>query len=310
MSGVKKSIVIIFILLITTASSCTTQKKHTFLYQLPTQTPQQMMSYVIITKGGHCIVIDGGNKGDADFLLKFVKEKTKMQKPVIDAWIFSHVHSDHVNAFISLANIKRDEFTVKKIYYNFPGRDFIAKYDYTDSTVLTMDDFHAAVDKLEGTEVVIPKNNDKFTIGDVEFEVLMVQDEEAEFMKNSNVVNNSSMIFRMTVENQTVLFLGDSGVQQGNELLKIHGDSLKSDMVQMAHHGQNGVTREVYEAINPSACLWPTPKWLYENDNGGGFNSGPWKTLEVRDWMDELGVKHHFVDMDGLHEIRFPFKFE
>ena len=129
-------------------------------------------------------------------------------------------------------------------------------------------------------------------------------------MVNSNVVNNISMIFRLTVENQTVLFLGDSGVEQGNELLKMHGDNLKSDMVQMSHHGQNGVSKEVYEAINPSACLWPTPKWLYENDSGGGYNSGPWKTLEVREWMEELGVKHHYVDMDGLHEIRFPFKFD
>ena len=31
---------------------------------------------------------------------------------------------------------------------------------------------------------------------------------------------------------------------------------------------------------------------------------------EVREWMEELGVKHHYVDMDGLHEIRFPFKFD
>jgi beta-lactamase superfamily II metal-dependent hydrolase len=309
MTILKKTIILISTLLLAALISCSTQK-HTTLYQLPTQTPQQMMSYVIITKDGHCIVIDGGNKGDADYLLKFIKEKTNMKKPVIDAWIFSHVHSDHVSTFIALANLKRDEFTVKKIYYNFPSAEFISKYDYTDTTVLTMSDFYAAVDKLEGTEVIIPQNNDKFTIGDVEVEILMVQDEEADFMKNSNVVNNSSMIFRLTVENQTVLFLGDSGVEQGNELLKMHGDNLKSDMVQMSHHGQNGVSKEVYEAINPSACLWPTPKRLYENDSGGGYNSGPWKTLEVREWMEELGVKHHYVDMDGLHEIRFPFKFD
>ena len=51
------------------------------------------------------------------------------------------------------------------------------QYDYT-VTILTMSDFHAAVDKLEGTEVIIPQN-DKFTMGMWKLEIL-VQDEEAD----------------------------------------------------------------------------------------------------------------------------------
>ena len=67
----------------------------------------------------------------------------------------------------------------------------------------------------------------------------------------------------------------------------------------MAHHGQGGVTREVYEAISPSVCLWDTPDWLWDNNSGGGYNSGPWKTLEVRAWMEELGAIEHYVIKDG-----------
>ena len=307
MTILKKTIILISTLLLAALISCSTQK-HTTLYQLPTQTPQQMMSYVIITKDGHCIVIDGGNKGDADYLLKFIKEKTNMKKPVIDAWIFSHVHSDHVSTFIALANLKRDEFTVKKIYYNFPSAEFISKYDYTDTTVLTMSDFYAAVDKLEGTEVIIPQNNDKFTIGDVEVEILMVQDEEADFMKNSNVVNNSSMIFRLTVGNQTVLFLGDSGVEQGNELLKMHGDNLK-------RHGPNVAPRtkwrkqEFTEPSIPAHVYGLHPNGCMKTMVAAGTTQVHGRPLKSENgWR--VGVKHHCVDMDGLHEIRFPFKFD
>lgn len=285
------------------------EEKNTILYQLPTQTPQQMMSYVIITKDESCIVIDGGNTGDGNYLLNFLKEKTGKEKPEIDAWFFSHAHSDHVNAFIALVNQKKDEFAVKKIYYNFPSKEFVRTFD-SSSVIETMDNFHAAVEKLDNTEVIIPQEGDRFDIGSVEFEILMVQDEEANFMRNGNVVNNSCMIFRMKVEEQTVLFLGDTGVEQGIMLLVKHRDYLKSDMVQMAHHGQNGVNKKVYETINPSVCLWPTPAWLYNNDNGGGYDSGPWLTIEVRGWMEELGVKHHFVDKDGLHEIVFPFELD
>lgn len=278
------------------------------MYQLQTRTIQQMMSYVILTQDNKCIVIDGGNTGDADFLLEFLKEKTESEKPVIDAWFFTHVHSDHVNAFVALVNSRMDEFFVRKILFNFPSRELVAAYDYTDATVLTMDEFYKAVAKLSDTEVVVLKNNDRFSIGDVTFEVLLVHDES--FLRNSNVVNNSCSVIRMEVEGQTVLFLGDAGVEQGKVLLEKYGVDLSSDFVQMAHHGQNGVTKEVYEAIKPKVCLWPTPLWLYNNDIGNGYGSGPWQTLIVREWMQELDVRHHYIDKDGTHEIVFPFRFD
>lgn len=67
----------------------------------------------------------------------------------------------------------------------------------------------------------------------------------------------------------------------------------------MAHHGQAGATEELYKEINPIICLWPTPKWLWNNDNGGGENSGTWKTMETRSWMENIGVKQNHVAKDG-----------
>jgi hypothetical protein len=104
-----------------------------------------------------------------------------------------------------------------------------------------------------------------------------------------------------------VIFLGDLGVESGNKMLSRLGDSLKSDYCQMAHHGQAGCSREVYAAIKPSVCLWCAPDWLYENDIGkldkskmGGYGSGPWQTLNVRAWMDEISPDAaHYVEMDG-----------
>ncbi|MFR1475208.1 MAG: hypothetical protein ACLSB9_05440 [Hydrogeniiclostridium mannosilyticum] len=63
---------------------------------------------------------------------------------------------------------------------------------------------------------------------------------------------------------------------------------VKGDVVQLAHHGQNG-GKSVYEAAAPQACSG-TPLWLWENDPGQGYNSGP-ENLEVRRWIiDELKV--------------------
>ena len=88
----------------------------------------------------------------------------------------------------------------------------------------------------------------------------------------------------------------DGGSRLGREC----GDSLKADIVQMAHHGQNGVGRSIYQSIAPKICLWPTPQWLWDNDNGGGYNSGPWKTVETRGWMNEiLKVDKNYCIKDG-----------
>lgn len=104
---------------------------------------------------------------------------------------------------------------------------------------------------------------------------------------------------RMTLEDRTVLFTGDAGIEAGQKLLAQAGTSLKSDICQMSHHGQNGVDRAFYEAVSPECCLWCTPEWLWNNDDGLGYNTHIWKTVEVRGWMDDLGVKEHYVMKDG-----------
>ena len=88
-------------------------------------------------------------------------------------------------------------------------------------------------------------------------------------------------------------------MEEGDALLALYGDGLQSDYCQMAHHGQNGVEKRVYDAIRPTGCFWCTPLWLWENDIGKGYNTHVWKTVTVRGWMDELGVTEHYVMKDG-----------
>lgn len=124
-----------------------------------------------------------------------------------------------------------------------------------------------------------------------------------------NVINNSSTVLRCDIGEQRVLFLGDLGEEVSDRFLSMWSEEeLRSDFVQMAHHGQNGVTKEVYEKIQPKVCLWPTPKWLWENDPGTGYGTGPWNTLKTRAWMEELGVKKHFKTHEGVTEIHFPYE--
>lgn len=51
----------------------------------------------------------------------------------------------------------------------------------------------------------------------------------------------------------------------------------------------------LYRITRFTACLWPTPLWVYNNDVGGGFNTHNLETIEIRELMKELGIKNHFV---------------
>ena len=101
------------------------------------------------------------------------------------------------------------------------------------------------------------------------------------------------------------MFLGDLGVEGGIQLIEtVPSEELKCEFVQMAHHGQNGVSQEFYRMIRPKICLFDAPLWLWENylpEAEPVKGSGPFKTLLTRAWMEELGVETYCVHAFGDH---------
>ncbi len=256
---------------------------------LGSQSDSQMMSYVITTKSGHIIVVDGGLDLDAEHLKSVLKEKGG----VVKAWFITHPHSDHVGALSKLLEDDAD-ITIEGLYYKFFDMNW-----YVRNEAYRADAVERAVNafaKLDPQALHGDINaGDIIQVDDVSIKVL-----NNPYDYNFNSINNSSVAYRMEISGQRVLFLGDMGPEAGNSLMaEVGTEELKADIVQMAHHGQYGVSKEVYEAISPSVCMWNSPRWLYNNDNGGGKGSGPYLTLEVRAWMSELHVKKHYAVYDG-----------
>ena len=121
-----------------------------------------------------------------------------------------------------------------------------------------------------------------------------------------NLVNNSSLIFQISSKFKSVLFTGDLGIEGGDKVLEnISNSEIKSTHVQMAHHGQAGVSQEFYTAVEAKIALWPTPKWLWNNNlDSKGFDTGKWKTITVRNWMNELQIQKNIVSgIEGTIQI-------
>lgn len=281
--------VIAFMLAFTLISSCLAQaadEPQPFaLWQLKNQTSTQMMSYVIRTHTGKLIVIDGGTAGDAPYLSKFIAERGNH----VSLWFLTHPHSDHTDALATLLQAP-GELRIDSIYASMPEPAWIARYA-NDAERVVYERTCAVFEKTGRvpTELALGQ---EFNLDGLRIEVLGVKNPEI----TANPINNQSIILKLTGAGRSILFTADLGAEAGRKAIAgPYADRLRADYVQMAHHGQNGVDEAFYRHVGASYCLWPTPLWLWENDNGGGKGSGPWRTLEVRAWMDKLPIKRHFV---------------
>lgn len=264
------------------------------IIQLKANGSSQMMGYLLTTENGKTIVIDGGTSDDTDNLIKHIKEKTGK----VDAWFITHPHRDHATSLINI--IQNTDIPIDAIYVSLHDADWYKQHEEARS--------NEAISLIEALQNERIKDkvhevslNEKIQIDNVKAEILGIKNPEI----TTRAINNSSMVIKMKTETKSVLFLGDTGAESGEKLLKTQKEKLKADIVQVAHHGQNGVTKEVYEAVDPQICLWPTPEWLWNNDKGEGEDSGPWKTKETRKWLEELGIKQNIIAKDGDMTLSF-----
>lgn len=260
------------------------------LTMLSNQSASQMMSFILEDKQGNVIVVDGGTAADTDHLIKTLHSKGGHVK----AWFITHPHSDHVGALTEILKNPANGITVDDLYFSFAGQDWYhANEEYrADMVEKAVEAFQMLpAERIHGD---ITKGQ-VISVGEVTVTVM-----NQPYLYGHNSINNSSVAYKMVMDGKTILFLGDMGEEAGAQLLADYGaDGLKADIVQMAHHGQYGVSKEVYAAISPEVCMWPTPGWLWNNDNGGGPGSGPWFTQETIQWMSDLGVVSNYCIKDG-----------
>ena len=261
------------------------------LTQLQNNSNSQMMGYFIKCDDKN-IVVDGGTKEDSNNLQQYIKDAGG----TVNAWFITHPHKDHAGAIIDI--IENTDIKIEHIYVSLNDIEWYQEYEpqRAEEAINLKNALENERVKNVVTEVELNQN---IEIGKAKCEILGTKNPEI----TTNAINNSSMVIKMYLERKTVLFLGDTGAESSKKLIKNESEKLESDIVQMAHHGQNGATEELYKLIKPKICLWPTPEWLWNNDKGEGEDSGNWKTKETRKWMEELNVKQNIIEKDGNQTI-------
>lgn len=242
--------------------------------QFATATELQSMIYTITDWDGHLIIVDGGWKEDAEGLHNLIIDHGGR----VDAWIITHPHPDHVGAFngvyasgdVQIGTI----YTVPMDYEMYKNKanwwDVFEIYDeFVDLT-------------KDAENVVYLNEGDELDLFGLKMEVFHSFDQE-EMIGDADPCNNGGMIFKLSAERDSILFLADVGAAYSAKLLETWGDKLSADYVQMGHHGNGGMDESVYRAIAPKAAFFDAPESLMQNME---LNTPVKKAL-----MESLGVE-------------------
>ncbi len=264
------------------------------LWQLEPFFHEVQMGYILKTDDNKIIIVDGGGVVAAPYLESYIKQLGG----TVHEWIITHAHMDHMGAFLEIAD--RKEIKIDMLVHVPPTKEWVL-----ENEPISMDNFQSYITTIQKANVTVdvPHFNKEYTLGEgVTMKVLSA----GNFEITENAINNSSLVFKISSKSKSILFLGDMGIRGGETiLLNSKAEDLKADYVQMAHHGQSGVEKDFYNAVQANYALWPTPEWLWENRaDGKGNNTGSFKTLLVREWMQELGISKSYVSgLEGTVQI-------
>ena len=219
------------------------------------------MTYVIRLADNSFIVVDGGYVADASNLYKTLKKLSGKESGIrIRAWIISHSHNDHYPAFAAFGDSYADKVNLECVMYA-PVVEEKTGDKYFNGAIL--DD----IAKYDGAKAVTVHAGMVFKFADVDFEILNTCEYIYKDYETLDL-NESSTVCRVKNDEGSVIFLGDCYSKVSRFMIDTYGDGLKTEMMQVSHHGVEQATIELYDIISPSLAFWPCDEWLLSHQRG------------------------------------------
>ena len=107
-------------------------------------------------------------------------------------------------------------------------------------------------------------------------------------------LNDSSVVGRLEIAGRSILFPGDSHPTETEAITSIYKESLKSDAVQVIHHGYQGGNTSFYALVDPITVFWPLGMKNYSTAESPNT---PMKDWGFSEWffMEESKVEKIYV---------------
>ena len=257
------------------------------------------LSILIRLTDGRFIVVDGGftnNQNHADLMLAQMKAQSadyadKTGGIKVAAWIVTHSHGDHNGMINSKYNtLKNNGVKVEKFIVNFLSDAELVKCRAAYSANWSATEGNSWTATVEacsafGADLVNARVGQVYYMANVKMEVLYTVDSLGP--RVCNALNATSIVIKMTftdpvTKKETVyMSTGDATGAGFRICADMFGPYLKSDLVQVAHHGATPWGNETgtiaaYRAMAPTGLVWPMGSKAYPNYKNKSYNVVLW----------------------------------
>ena len=264
-------------------------------------------SFVIQLKNGHFIVNDGGKGEDLPYLLDYLEALTPDdEKPVIEAWVVSHAHLDHMGSLKALySENKYSSYTkriyVEGIYFSEPSEEVRASlYDTAEVTSVLMAAVSLQTTSGDYTPIYRPQMGQRYYFCDVTMDIVFSQ-EQLILQNYGGDFNDSSTWCMFNIEGQTFLHCGDADQGAIDSVMRIYdSDYFNLDVFAVFHHGIN-----VYDRFTDYCNLKTI---LYPNYRTASYHTADDYTREAENNHLKESALESMAFGDGTKVLTFPYE--
>lgn len=242
----------------------------------------QMMCYTVEGNKNGLIIIDSGYKDNQE-QFEFLKTKIEQNNNIVDAWIITHFDSDHAGGFLKVQEELKD-IKIKNIFVQDAPED-IENLKENASWEDDWSVYEQCMKKNLPQKIKVHSNDFYEDVIGLNLKVFCSYENWID-EKTNNLLNNGSIVFKLYGKEQSILFTGDIQDKSISEyLLNNYKEELKSDYLQVPHHGNNSMGEEFYKLVNPKVSFFSAPDWLMNN-----VNNVSWFTVEEnRKILEDIG---------------------
>lgn len=263
-------------------------------------------SFVIQLKNGHFILNDGGIGEDLPYLIDYIEALTpEGEKPIVEAWIFSHTHSDHAGAFCEIVSNEEyaDRISVEGIYYNMPSEETGSKFgteQYMTAKQLMLAARLWKTSEGKAPKVYRPVTGQRYYFSDIEIEIILSQDQML-YSQHLYDFNDTSTWCMYHIEGQKFLLCGDADLGSIQQVMRIYDKSyFEVDIFTVFHHGIN-VYDTFTDFVTYKTALYPAKETKSQSTGANAMR------VEENNYLKSRALEAYAWG-DGPKVMTFPYR--
>lgn len=248
-------------------------------------------SFFIIDSAHYLSVHD--NDRIHDFLRSMTPENEKIR---IAGWFISHGHEDHYSKFMDYLIYNCEDTVIERIYLNLVSAQHPDCGRWDKENNILMENFRNFINNERDIPIVKLHTGQRFFVRNLEFKVICTHEDV--YPESNQDFNNSSVVLVMEAEGSRVLIPGDASDKESIIMEERYGEWLKSDIVQLSHHGHNGTSEQFYEYVNADVVLCPNTQIKIDEE---------FPRIRANRVAREL-AKEFYVSANGTVQLILPYK--